>query len=115
MQPTEFELFLKTYGGWLGLVLYFMYNRLWPFIAKKSITEAEFHRQMDLRRIEAQEKIAEAVATVSNSITQTNERIATIMANQALMLNRQDATHNALLDAVSDMKATVGVNKRKGD
>ena len=111
----DFSKFVEVYGGWIGFLLYFMYNRLWPFITKRSTGEQEFEHAMESRRVTAQEKVASAVETLAINMTQTNERIATIMTNQAMMMQKQDTTYQFLIEAVGDMKAATGADKRKGD
>lgn len=96
----DFNNIISTYGGWVGLIIYFLYNQLWPFISKRSVTDREFQHQMEMRRITAQEKVSEAVSLLSVSMAQTNERIATIQTNQVMMMEKQNATHDILVGLI---------------
>lgn len=107
---------LEIYGGWLGLLLYFLYKDVWPIIVRKVIpaqikeieSEREFHREMERERLVETRKMATAVTELSIYMSQTNERIAGVLSNQQLIITRQDIQANSMNEAIADMRVVVG-------
>jgi uncharacterized coiled-coil protein SlyX len=111
-------------GGWIILVVYFLYKEVWPLITGKLIPasmkkaeadrlervldledERQFRREMEQERSKTLAAISQAISNLSVSMTQTNERIAAILTNQQLIISQQTATFGVLTEAVGDMKA----------
>ena len=111
-------------GGWIILVVYFLYKEVWPLITNKLIPasmknaeverlarvsdledERKFRREMEQERSKTLAAISTAISNLSVSMTQTNERIAAILTNQQLIISQQTATFGVLTEAVGDMKA----------
>jgi hypothetical protein len=132
MSWPEFYQAVKD-GGWIILVVYFVYKELWPLITNKLIpasmrtmesqrleraaeleSERLFRREMDQDRSKTLAAISEAIGKLSVSMAQTNERIATLLANQQLIISQQSATFGILSDAIGDMKAATA-RRRSGD
>jgi hypothetical protein len=128
----ELEMFVRTYGGWLGLLIYFLYKEVWGVIKNKVIPnqlktqeaqrlervdelseERAFRRSVETERLKEQQKISDAVQKLASSMMQTNSNIQSILTNQTLILTRQDTTLNVVNDAVSDMRAVTGVSRNK--
>ena len=126
------HIFIEQYGPWLGLLIYFTYKEIWPLLAKKIIPaqiknsadrrtadlnkleeDRLFHRRIETERLNYLQEQTTAIQSLANSMTQTNERIATILSNQSLILNRQDTTFSVLTDAIADMRAATGVKSNK--
>jgi hypothetical protein len=120
-------------GGWLILIVYFLYKEVWPLISNKIIpaqiknmeaqrmervneleNDRAFHREMETQRAQMLDKISQAIQELSIAMAQTNERIATLLANQQLILTQQNATFGVLTDAIGDMKEAAA-RRRKGD
>ena len=112
---------LETYGGWIGLIVYFLYKDVWPVIRTKLIPnkvqewedERAFHRGLEKERLSETKRMTDAIVNLSLFMSQTNERVANVLINQQLILSRQDATLTVLTNAVADMRAMTGT--RKGD
>jgi L-cysteine desulfidase len=135
----DIKFFTETYGGWIGLVMYFAYKELWPLIYSKLIpaklkaiedarkdmeleqlaklkeleADHNFHREIERERLIETRKISEATQTLALSMVQTNSNIQSILTNQTLILTRQDSTLSVLNNAVSDMRAKTGTESRK--
>ena|SRR5271157_21030 len=116
------------YGAWVLLLVYFLYQQVWPLLANKIIPaklhmeekEKEFLQSMEIQRNMTLKQIADAVQSMAVSNVATNERIATILSNQMRILTKQDTTQNTLTEAVADMRAVTGVasgdrNRRSSD
>src|SRR3972149_552581 len=92
------DLFIEHYGGWIGLLVYFLYKQVWPLFSKKIIPsrlkeiedERQFYRAVEKGRLEETKKISEAVQTLALSMVQTNTNIQQILSNQTLIIARQD-------------------------
>lgn len=132
MTLTDFAKYLPD-GGWILLILYFLYKEVWPLITNKLIPakmktleeqrlqrvaelddERSFRREVELDRSKTLIAISDAIQKLSVSMAQTNERIATILTNQQMILNQQNATFAVLTDAIGDMKEAAA-KRRKGD
>ena len=120
-------------GGWVVLIIYFLYKEVWPIIANKIIpasiksleaqrverfneleNDRSFHREMETERAKTLQAISEAIQNLSVAMTQTNERIASLLANQQLIIAQQNATFGVLTDAIGDMKEAAA-KRRSGD
>lgn len=107
---------LETYGGWMGLIIYFLYKDVWPVFSHKIIpskikeleSEREFHRMQEANQIANMNMVAKATQLLSESMVQTNERIAFIMDNQKLIISQGQATYNILSEGIADMRAVTG-------
>ena len=130
----ELQYLVETYGGWIALLLFFLYKQVWPLVATKLIpdrlqkekdllearikseqNDKEFYRSLQTRQADAMDKLTVAIQTIVINIAETNANIANILANQSLILHRIDKTHDLVSGGITDMKATIGANRRKND
>ena len=126
---------LEQYGGWLGFALYFLYKEVWPLLSHKIIParlkdleeqrtlrvselkeEREFHNMIEKERLQSQQEMTKAIQTFAqtiaeNSIT-TSEKLVHILANQSLILSRQDTMAAVLNEGIADMRAATGVSSK---
>jgi len=115
--------FIELYGGWAGLIIYFIYKEIWPLLTKKIIPsrlkeiedDRHFYQLVEKERLEETKKIAEAVQTLALSMVQTNTNIQAILTNQSLIISRQDSIYNVLNEGIADMRAVTGTRSKKGD
>lgn len=115
--------FLTEYGGWSGLAIYFFYKEVWPLIIHKLIPakikelddERSFHRTVETERLAEVKKMSDAVQELAVYMSQTNERITSILAGQQLILTRQDSTFSVLTDGIADMRAVTGVKHKDSE
>jgi hypothetical protein len=133
-EVSTIELFIRQWGGWIGLLIFFLYAKVWPLIADKWFPslmkkseeshrqqlkqkeaeyqarlveirdDIEFRRGIERERAAAAKVTSDAIQQLGVAMIQTNERIAQIMANQATILDRQNDTLSALNTAVTEMK-----------
>lgn len=136
MDWAEFSTAIRD-GGWIILLVYFLYKELWPLITKKVLPaqmkavedqraelarekredreqrlqqqkeEAEFRHGIEQERLKSAQATSSAIQQLSIAMMQTNERIATILENQRLILSAQGNNHAFLVEAISDMRADV--------
>src|SRR3990170_3584218 len=104
--------------GWLGVLLYFLIERVWPFLSEKSFPslikartdEKKWQHQMEERRVVAMEslskRVEEAMLEMTRVVTQQNERMSMLIAESA-------EHHRYTIDAVTDMRETVAVMGKK--
>ncbi len=125
MPSTElstFELFIKTYGGWIGFALVFLYFKVWPLIADKLIPakikegeeraaaiedERKWLRQMFAEQVEALQAIKTNLVQINADNTAIREQGGTIVGNQQTIIQKQDMHHNEMLKAVGKMDERV--------
>lgn len=132
MTIEEITLLVKE-GGWIVLVVYFLYKEVWPLITGKLIPaslknleaqridrvdelkeEREFRHEIERQRLLSAQTTEKAIQALAVAMTQTNERIAMILTNQQLIINQQQATFSVMTDAIGDMKEATA-KRRKGD
>jgi hypothetical protein len=132
MTVEQITLLVKE-GGWIVLVVYFMYKEVWPLITGKLIPaslknleaqridrvdelkeEREFRHEIERQRLQSAQTTEKAIQALAVAMTQTNERIAMILTNQQLIINQQQATFSVMTDAIGDMKEAAA-KRRKGD
>lgn len=120
-------------GGWIILIVYFLYKEVWPLLSNKIIpasmknmeaqrlervaeleSDRVFRREMELERAKTLAAISQAIHDLSISMAQTNERIAALLANQQLIITQQNSTFGVLTDAIGDMKEATA-RRRTGD
>jgi hypothetical protein len=126
MPPSElstFELFIKTYGGWIGLAVFFLYAKVWPLIADKWFPtlmknqeteyqqrlievreDIEFRRGIERDRAAAAKVTSDAIQQLSLAMMQTNERMMTILENQKRIQEQQLDTQKFLSDSIAAMR-----------
>ena len=131
MTIDQITLLVKE-GGWIILVVYFLYKEVWPLITGKLIpasmknmeaqrlervseleSERQFRHEMEQDRSRTLTAISQAISNLSVSMAQTNERIASILTNQQLIISQQTATFGVLTEAIGDMKAATA--RRRAD
>jgi hypothetical protein len=129
---TGLESFTNTYGLAIGFILYILLKDVIPFIVVKflpaQLKAAEDERQAKIKQEEedrewrstnerehlaAINRIAESTQMLTLNMTQTNERIGTMMVNQQAIMSKQDTTQNFLMKAVADMRETVAAETGK--
>ena len=132
MTIEQITLLVKE-GGWIVLVVYFLYKEVWPLITGKLIPaslknmeaqridrvdelkeEREFRHEIERQRLQSAQDTEKAIQALAVAMTQTNERIAMILTNQQLIINQQQATFSVMTDAIGDMKEAAA-KRRKGD
>ena len=132
MTVEQITLLVKE-GGWIVLVVYFMYKEVWPLITGKLIPaslknmeaqridrvdelkeEREFRHEIERQRLLSAQTTEKAIQALAVAMTQTNERIAMILTNQQLIINQQQASFSVMTDAIGDMKEAAA-KRRKGD
>jgi hypothetical protein len=132
MDFTQFAKYIND-GGWGLLALYFLYKEVWPLLSNKIIpasmknletqrleraseleNERLFRRDMETERAKTLAEISTAIKQLSVSMAQTNERIASLLANQQLIISQQQSTFGVLTDAIGDMKEAAA-RRRTGD
>jgi len=98
--------------GWFGILLYFLIERVWPFLSEKSFPslvkaradEKKWQHQMEERRVAAMEslsrKVEAAMHEMTNVVTQQNERMSMLIAESA-------EHHRYTIDAITDMRESV--------
>lgn len=123
MELDQITLLVKE-GGWIVLVVYFLYKEVWPLITGKLIPaslknleaqridrvdelkeEREFRHEIERQRLNSAQTTEKAIQALAVAMTQTNERIASILTNQQLIISQQTATLGVLTEAIGDMKA----------
>ena len=123
MELDQITLLVKE-GGWIVLVVYFLYKEVWPLITGKLIPaslknleaqridrvdelkeEREFRHEIERQRLQSAQTTEKAIQALAVAMTQTNERIASILTNQQLIISQQTATLGVLTEAIGDMKA----------
>ena len=123
MELDQITLLVKE-GGWIVLVVYFLYKEVWPLITGKLIPaslknleaqridrvdelkeEREFRHEIERQRLNSAQTTEKAIQALAVAMTQTNERIASILTNQQLIISQQTATFGVLTEAIGDMKA----------
>ena len=123
MELDQITLLVKE-GGWIVLVVYFLYKEVWPLITGKLIPaslknleaqridrvdelkeEREFRHEIERQRLNSTQTTEKAIQALAVAMTQTNERIASILTNQQLIISQQTATLGVLTEAIGDMKA----------
>lgn len=106
----NFELLIKTYGGWMAFVLFFLYNKVWPLVAERLVpssieaskSERDFRNQMFIRQADASDKIATAVQDIAVAMAKTNERLNLLEKKDDQILQRQEATFVVLTDVLAN-------------
>ena len=119
----EFADLAERFGGWLALLLYFLYNKFWPLMEKQIVPSKlaanmnilEFEQQLELRRQETNEKIAESLQEYAIGMTTTNERIEHILQNQTEMMEQHRQMYELVSDGLTDMRAVTGKQRRRID
>ena len=123
MELDQITLLVKE-GGWIVLVVYFLYKEVWPLITGKLIPaslknleaqridrvdelkeEREFRHEIERQRLNSAQTTEKAIQALAVAMTQTNERIASTLTNQQLIISQQTATLGVLTEAIGDMKA----------
>jgi len=117
---------LMAQWGWLGLLIYILLKDILPLITKKwipaKIQEAEDERrarvqelederrwkkEIDMERLQELKQIAQSTTALTLSMTQMNERVANMLVNDQTIMSKQDSHHQAMMDAVGDMREVV--------
>ena len=121
MPQTDIN-FIEQFGPWIGIAVYILMKDVIPFIVNKYLPsrikanengkaekreERTWAHNLEEERLIELRKIADSTQALSLSMMQTNERIATMMTNQQRILGKQDEHHNAMMDAVIDMREEV--------
>jgi len=75
--------------------------------------EREFRHEIERQRLNASQTTEKAIQSLAVAMTQTNERIASILTNQQLIISQQTATFGVLTEAIGDMKAATA--RRRAD
>ena len=123
MTIEQITLLIKD-GGWVILAVYFLYKEVWPLITGKLIPaslknieaqridrvdelkeEREFRHDIERQRLASAQATEMSLQALALAMTQTNERIASILTNQQLIISQQTATFGVLTEAIGDMKA----------
>ena len=131
MTIEQITLLIKD-GGWVILAVYFLYKEVWPLVTHKLIPasmknmesqrmdrvlelkeEREFRHEIERQRLNASQTTEKAIQSLAVAMTQTNERIASILTNQQLIISQQTATFGVLTEAIGDMKAATA--RRRAD
>ena len=131
MDLEQITLLVKD-GGWVILAVYFLYKEVWPLVTHKLIPasmknmetqrmdrvlelkeEREFRHEIERQRLNSAQTTEKAIQALAVAMTQTNERIASILTNQQLIISQQTATFGVLTEAIGDMKAATA--RRRAD
>jgi hypothetical protein len=125
---TDWQMFVEQFGPWVGLFVYVILKDAIPFATRRWLPskiqqiederrlaeeDVEWRRRVEGERLTELKEIASATRALSISMTQTNERIATIMSNQNTIMSKQDLHHDGMMDAIGDMRAAVA--RREGE
>lgn len=125
--PT-WESFVEQFGPWFAIVLYIIVKDAIPFLTGKYLpskikeaediradkqADADWRKRMEEERLAELKEIATSTRTLTVSMAQTGERIATIMTNQQRIITNQSEHHNMMMEAVSDMREEVA--ERRGE
>ena len=86
MEVNTFGEFVKTYG-WLVLLVYFLIERVWPWMSQEffpqrfaeRLSGAQRIQTLEERQVAANEKIAQAVVDMTVAITSMNEKVSQLM------------------------------------
>jgi hypothetical protein len=77
--------------------------------ADELLGEREWQHKLELDRAAILTTISNATQALAVSMAQTNTNIVTIMSNQSRILTKQDTHHDAMMEAVGDMRAKTKV------
>lgn len=120
------ESFAEQFGPWIGLGVYVFVKDVLPFITSKWLPsklkeverkaklqkdDDEWRKRMEEERLEELKGIATSTRALTLNMTQTNERIATMMSNQQTIIMKQDTHHNTMMEAISDMREVVALRQ----
>jgi len=147
MNWPEFSNALRD-GGWIFFLLFFLYKEAWPLITKKFLPaqmkaveeqraelarekkedresklqaqreEMEFRHEIERERLKSAQATSAAIQQLSTAMTQTNERMITILENQKRIQEQQLDTQQFLSDSIAAMREArahaAGVKEGKG-
>lgn len=121
-------------GGWVVLLVYFLYKELWPLISKQFIPaqmkaveeqraelvrekkedreaklqqqreENEFRHEIERERLKSAQATSLAIQQLSTAMVTTNERMLTILENQKRIQEQQLDTQQFLSDSIAAMR-----------
>lgn len=109
-------------GGWVVLVIYFLYKEVWPLVTNKIIpatlksveeekkarlneleSDRVFHREMETERAKTLNLITNAIQELSKAMAETGSMQTSILKNQEHIMRTQDETLSILNSAIRQM------------
>jgi len=100
MDPETFGRFV-TESGWIVLIVYFMIERVWPWMTNSLFPQrVDAEREWMRQQVAAYEQIAKAMGEISVSNAMINERL-----NQVIVMQQRHDTF--VVESITNMRERV--------